>query len=236
MPGLDDAVLLDEPVPLALGLLLDDDDGLLLLLPRLVPDDEPMVVLLPGLDEEALELPLFRHGVVLLPVPAAPALVLEGVPELLSVVDPVLAPELVPGLVELPDEVCACTAAEATARAALAARTASLWVLVMSEVLQDESGRTRSRPVPLARSPATGRGNAAVASLPWALPRMERQWACPAKRGARHGRRASRRAQAGGGPSKVTWTGRSPPLRCSSIHLRANSATVFSASGRCAPR
>lgn len=165
-------MLLDDPVPLALGLLLDDDDGLLLLLllPRVVPDDEPMV-LLPGLDEDALELPLFRHGVVLLPVPAAPMLLEPVLEPLLLSVDPVLAPELVPGLVELPDEVCACTAAEATARAALAARTASLWVLVMSEVLQDESGRTRSRPVPPRESPATGRGNAAVASLPWARSR-----------------------------------------------------------------
>lgn len=139
--------------------LLLEDEGLLLE-PMVLdePPDDPMVlapvaepmVLLSGLDD-ALELPLLRQGVVLpeldAPMPLVPESVLDPVLE--PVVDPVLGLvlELAPGPeLELLDEDCACTANEATATAALAARTASLWVLVMSEVLWLIHVRTRSRP------------------------------------------------------------------------------------------
>ena len=141
-PMVDEPVLLpvpDEPV-------LDEADGLELpdapieLLP--VP---PLAVppwLMQGL------VPLGEEAVPAAPMPLVddPELSVLDAPELL---EPVLLPASVLGLelelelgleVEpdvLPGDVWACTAAEATARAALAARRASLWVVtVMSVVLQ----------------------------------------------------------------------------------------------------
>lgn len=198
LPGLDDAVVLEEPMLLvALGELelleadgpLDDveADGLELLLP-----DEPIVLLL-GLDDEALELPLFRQGWVL-PLEAPMLLLLPVLEDPVEPVEPaepaepdelgLLAPGLVPGEpVELPEEDCACTAADATARAALAARTASLWVLVMSEVLRLNHVE-EVPPVPLTQGVRqTGRGNA-IRWLPHhgdALPCVLRQVVCPGK-------------------------------------------------------
>lgn len=140
---LEDEGLLLEPM------VLDEPSEDPMVLAPLVPVADPMV-LLPGLDD-ALELPLLRQGVVLpeldAPMPLVPESVLDPVLE--PVVDPVLGLvlELAPGpVLELLDEDCACTANEATATAALAARTASLWVLVMSEVLWLIHVRTRSRP------------------------------------------------------------------------------------------
>jgi len=161
-PMVDEPVLLpvpDEPVDpaeaegpvllLELGLdepVLDEADGLELpdapieLLP--VP---PLAVppwLMQGL------VPLGEEALPAAPMPrvADPELSVLDAPELL---EPVLLPASVLGLelelelgleVEpdvLPGDVWACTAAEATARAALAARRASLWVVtVMSVVLQ----------------------------------------------------------------------------------------------------
>ena len=129
------------------------DEGLELE-PMLLSDEEPIVlapesdaepmVLLPGLDDAPAVLPRLRQGDV------PPVLEEPMLPVVEPVLDPMLepVPVLAPGVaVEPLEEVCACTANEATASAALAARTASLWVLVMSEVLWLNHVRTRSRPV-----------------------------------------------------------------------------------------
>ena len=191
--GLDDAELLPLGLLEAVVLLVDESvlleaDGLELLLdveglvlePRLpaVPAEEPIVLappepepeadpmVLPGLVDALALLPRLRQGevpVLEAPMPLVPESVLDPM-ELVPVLEPVpvLAPVPVP-VVELLDEDCACTANEAAASAALAASTASLWFLVMSEVLWLNQVRTKSRPGPAAmpRAAATGRGNTA---------------------------------------------------------------------------
>jgi len=119
----------------ATGLLVDDElDGLVLLL-----DDAVglLLELLPVPDEAVL--PGLRQGLVL-PVLDEPMLLVSE-----PVADPVPEPVSAP-VVEPLEVACACTANEAIASAAPAATTASVWVLVMSEVLWLR--RHSRRPIP----------------------------------------------------------------------------------------
>lgn len=131
LPGVDAALLLvpslEVPMPLlapglVLPMLLPEDDPIVLAPPEPEPEAEPMA-LLPRPDEALALLPWLRQGEVA-PVPGPM---------------PVALPAAVPALVSAPvaaplEEVCACTANEARASAALAATRASLGVLaVMSE-------------------------------------------------------------------------------------------------------
>lgn len=149
----------------------------------LLPEDDPIVLAPESGAEPMALLPRLGQGDVL------PMLEEPMLPVVEPVLDPMLepVPVLAPGVVVEPlEEVCACTANEATASAALAARTASLWVLVMSEVLWVES-RSNKVPArvrgPRKRSPATGRGERG----PWRAARVRvpaglRQWVCPVNR------------------------------------------------------
>lgn len=156
-------------------MLLPEDDPIVLA-PE--SDAEPMVL---GLDEAPAVLPRLGQGDVL------PALEEPMLPVVEPVLDPMLesVPVLAPGVVVEPlEEVCACTANEATASAALAARTASLWVLVMSEVLWLNHVRTKVRPVPAASQEVSG--NRSRERGPWRgamgrVPTWRRQCACPVK-------------------------------------------------------
>lgn len=207
LPGVDELELplgLDEAELLLPGLVLEpyallDDDGLELE-PMLLPDEEPIVpesgaepmVVLPGLDEALAVLPRLGQGDVL------PMLEEPMLPVVEPVLDPMLepAPVLAPApVVESLEEVCACTANEATASAALAARTASLWVLVMSEVLWLNHVRTRSRPMPLGL--ARGVRQQVEGTRPMAMghgsrPRMTAAMGVPGKNGARQKDRFAR--------------------------------------------
>ncbi|WP_427912564.1 hypothetical protein ACPWT1_18315 [Ramlibacter sp. MMS24-I3-19] len=180
--GLDDAVLLAPGLLLEPYVPLDAEGLLLEPIPPELPA-EPMVVeplesepmeLLPGVADALALLPRLRQGVVPAleaPMPLVLGLVLELVPApvLGLVLDPLLNPVpeldeepvdelvLLPGLVLDPlEEDCACTANEAAASAALAARTAILWVLVMSEVLLVEV-RSKTRRDAAHGMPAMGR-------------------------------------------------------------------------------
>ncbi|HEY1230967.1 MAG TPA: hypothetical protein VGF26_26985 [Ramlibacter sp.] len=226
LPGLDELVLplglveavvllVDESVLLeadGLELLLDVEG--LVLEPRLpeVPAEEPIVlappepepeadpIVLPGLVDALALLPRLRQGevpVLEAPMPLVPESVLDPM-ELVPVLEPVpvLAPVPVP-VVELLDEDCACTANEAAASAALAASTASLWFLVMSEVLWLNQVRTKSRPGPAAmpRAAATGRRNAAHGICAMGLrPWMTAAMGVPGTSACRRARSARRAA------------------------------------------
>lgn len=207
--GLDESVLLlvdAEGLVLldvdAEGLVLLEVDGLVLD-PRLpvVPADEPIVLappteelpVLPALAVVSLlelgellaELPRLRQGVVLpvleAPMPLVLEPVLDPVLEPVSVVAPALVPVPVPEVEPL-EEVCACTANEATASAALAARTASLGVLVMSEVLWLNHVRKVPARSGCLRSGVQQQveGTRSMACPPGRVPPGVRQRACPA--------------------------------------------------------